>query len=93
MAKGDQVTREYFGRRFDGVDLYRFAVPNVRITPKPFGELIEQDEEEKYWQKPIVKIMQDQTETPYDSAIDVENSGFTYTETDISIELNEDIEE
>ena len=85
MAKGDKVIREYYGRRADGVDLYRYAVPNIRIEPKPFGELISSDEE-KYWEKPHFEILQDQTEITYGSAIDVESSNFTYTETDIEIQ-------
>lgn len=35
--KGDNVTKQYYGRRLDGVDLYRYAVPNVRTEPKPMG--------------------------------------------------------
>ena len=33
-----------------------------------------------------MRIRQDQTGVVYDDAIDVENSGYTYTETDIPIE-------
>lgn len=83
--KGDKVTREYYGRRFDGADLYRFAVPNVRTTPKPFGEAIGEDEEQ-YWQAPQYEITQDQTGENYSSAIDVDGTELTYTETDIPVE-------
>lgn len=85
MSKGDDVTRQYYGRRFDGVDLYRYAVPNVRTEPKPMGEAIAEDEE-SYWEKPQFMILQHPTEQNYGCAIDVENAGFTYTETDIPIE-------
>lgn len=86
MAKGDKVTRQYFGRRFDGVDLYRYAVPNIRISPKPMGEPIEDGEEEKYWQPPRVEIIQDDTGVLYSSAIDIETAGHSYTETDTPVE-------
>lgn len=36
-----------------------------------------------------MKIIQDQTGNIYDEAIDVENSGYSYTETDIPIESPE----
>lgn len=38
-----------------------------------------------------MKIQKDGTEQLYDEAIDVENSGYTYTETDIPIEREEDL--
>lgn len=85
MSKGDNVTRQYYGRRFDGVDLYRYAVPNVRTEPKPIGEAIA-DDEEKYWQQPQFKVMQHPSEQAYDVAIDVDSASYTYTETDIPIE-------
>lgn len=40
-----------------------------------------------------MKIMQDQTGVIYDEAIDVENRGYTYTETNIPIEPDEPEEE
>ena len=83
--KGDNVTKQYYGRRLDGVDLYRYAVPNVRTEPKPMGELIAEDEE-KYWTKPQFMMLQHPTEQEYDCAIDVESAEYTYTETDIPIE-------
>ena len=85
MAKGDNITGLYYGRRSDGVDLYRFAVPNVRVTPKPMGEAISANEE-SFWTAPQFEITQDQTGNSYSSAIDVANRGYTYTETDIPVE-------
>ena len=58
--------------RSDGVNLYRFAVPNTKTGDE--------------WNKPQFKIRQDQTGTLYDEAIDVENALYTYTETDIPVE-------
>jgi hypothetical protein len=86
---GDKVQAEYYGRRFDGVDLYRYAVPNIRISPKPMGESISEDEE-KYWQKPKFKVLQYPSEQEFGCAIDVENKGFTYTETDIPVDDEEE---
>nr|WP_316624557.1 hypothetical protein [uncultured Ruminococcus sp.] len=40
-----------------------------------------------------MKIQKDGTEQLYDEAIDVENSGYTYTETDIPIEGEEEDEQ
>lgn len=39
-----------------------------------------------------MRIRQDQTGAVYDEAIDVENSGYTYTETDEPIEQDDSIE-
>lgn len=69
---GDKVTGVYYMTRSDGVNLYRFAVPNTKTD----GE----------WDKPQFKIRQDQTDILYDEAIDVENATYTYTETDIPAE-------
>ena len=69
---GDKITGAYYVTRSDGVNLYRFAVPNTKTGDE--------------WEKPQFKIRQDQTGTLYDEAIDVENAPYTYTETDISVE-------
>ena len=71
---GDKVQAKEYMVRFDGVTLYRFAVPNIK------------DEETGEWVEPKFKIKQDQTGLLYDAAIDVEGKGYTYTETDIPIE-------
>lgn len=73
---GDKVTGVFYAMRSDGVNLYRFAVPNTKY--------INEDNEE-VWDKPQFKVRQDQTGTLYDEAIDVENKGYTYTETDIPV--------
>ena len=86
---GDKVQAQYYGRRADGVDLYRYAVPNIRTEPKPMGELIAEDEE-KYWTKPQFMILQHPTEQEYGCAIDVESAEYTYTETDIPIDVDPD---
>lgn len=85
MSKGDIVTRQYYGRRSDGVDLYRCAVPNIRTEPKTMGDAIAEDEE-KYWQPPQFKVLQHPSEQDYGVAIDVESASYTYTETDIPVE-------
>ena len=72
MAKGDKVTGEFYMTRSDGVKLFRFAVPNTKTGDE--------------WDSPKFKIRQDQTDTLYDEAIDVENAPYTYTETDIPAE-------
>ena len=72
MAKGDKVTGIYYMTRSDGVELYRFAAPNTKTGYE--------------WDKPQFKIRQDQTDTLYDEAIDVEGAPYTYTETDIPAE-------
>lgn len=71
---GDKVTGAYYMVRSDGVNLYRFAVSNTKT-----------DDE---WDKPQFKIRQDQTGVLYDEAIDVEDKGYTYTKTDIPVELD-----
>lgn len=71
---GDKVQAKEYMVRFDGVTLYRFAVPNIK------------DEETGEWAEPKFMVKQDQTGLLYDVAIDVENKGYTYTETDIPIE-------
>ena len=76
MAKGDKVTGVYYMTRSDGVKLFRFAVPNTKTGEE--------------WDKPQFKIRQDQTGELYDEAIDVENKGYTYTETDIPAESDID---
>ena len=70
---GDKVTGVYYMTRSDGVKLYRFAVPNTKTGDE--------------WDIPQFKIRQDQTGTLYDEAIDVENAPYTYTETDIPIDV------
>lgn len=70
---GDKVTGVLYATREDGVKLYRFAVPNKK------------DEETGEWLPPKRKIMKEQTGGLYDDAVDVENSGFTYIETDIPV--------
>ena len=77
MAKGDKVTGPYYTTRSDGVNLYRFSVPNTKRTDKDGNE---------FWDSPQFKIRQDQTGTLYDEAIDVENAPYTYTETDFPAE-------
>ena len=82
MAKGDKVTGIYYMTRSDGVKLFRFAVPNTKTGDE--------------WDSPKFKIRQDQTDTLYDKAIDVETAPYTYTETDIPAEgeptpIDEDI--
>ena len=72
MAKSDKVTGAYYMTRSDGVKLFRFAVPNTKTGDE--------------WDSPQFKIRQDQTGILYDEAIDVENKGYTYTETDIPAE-------
>lgn len=72
MAKGDKVVGEFYMTRSDGVELYRFAVPNTKAGDE--------------WGSPKFKIRQDQTGTLYDEAIDVEGAQYTYTETDIPAE-------
>jgi hypothetical protein len=74
MAKGDKVTGAYYMTRTDGVKLYRFAVPNTKTGDE--------------WDSPQFKIRQDQTGKLYDEAIDVENAPYTYTETDIPIDID-----
>ena len=69
---GDKVTGEFYMTRSDGVKLFRFAVPNSKTGNE--------------WDKPQFKIRQDQTDTLYDEAIDVEGAPYTYTETDIPAE-------
>lgn len=69
---GDKVTGIYYMTRLDGVELFRFAVPNTKTGDE--------------WDSPKFKIRQDQTGILYDEAIDVENAPYTYTETDISTE-------
>ena len=76
MAKGDKVTGVFYATRSDGVKLFRFAVPNTKTGEE--------------WDKPQFKIRQDQTGTLYDEAIDIENRGYTYTETDIPAESDID---
>ena len=78
---GDKVTGVYYTTRSDGVELYRFAVPNTKTTDKDKTE---------HWDKPKFKIRQDQTGILYDEAIDVENAPYTYTETDIPAESDID---
>lgn len=73
---GDKVTGAYYMVRSDGVNLYRFAVPNTKTGDE--------------WDKPRFKIKQDQTGALYDEAIDVENAPYTYTETDIPAESDVD---
>lgn len=70
---GDKVNGVFYATREDGVDLYRFAVPNKK------------DAETGEWLPPKRKIMQEQTGILYDTAVDVENSGFTYLETDVPV--------
>ena len=72
MAKGDKVKGEFYMTRADGVNLFRFAVPNTKTGDE--------------WDSPKFKIRQDQTDTLYDEAIDVEGAPYTYTETDIPAE-------
>ena len=81
MAKGDKVTGIYYTTRADGVKLFRFAIPNTKHI---------NDKGEEVWDKPQFKVRQDQTGTLYDEAIDVENKGYTYTETDIPTESDID---
>ena len=69
---GDKIIGAYYTTRSYGVKLFRFAVPNTKTGEK--------------WDKPQFKIRQDQTDTLYDEAIDVENALYTYTETDIPAE-------
>lgn len=69
---GDKVAGEFYMTRSDGVNLFRFAVPNTKTGDE--------------WDSPQFKIRQDQTGIEYDEAIDVENKGYTYTETDILAE-------
>ena len=72
MAKGDKVTGKFYMTRSDGVKLFRFAVPNTKTGDE--------------WDSPKFKIRQDQTDTLYGEAIDVEGAPYTYTETDILAE-------
>ena len=74
--KGDKVTGVFYATRSDGVNLYRFAVPNTKTGDE--------------CDKPQFKIRQDQTNILYDEAIDVENAPYTYTETDIPAESDID---
>lgn len=74
---GDKITGVFYITRSDGVNLYRFAVPNTKY--------INEDNKE-VWDKLQFKIRQDQTGALYDEAIDVENAPYTYTETDIPTE-------
>ena len=69
---GDKITGTYYTTLSNGVNLYRFAVPNTKTGDE--------------WDNPQLKIRQDQTGTLYDEAIDVENALYTYTETDIPVE-------
>ena len=71
---GDKVQPKEYSTRSDDVKLYRFAVPNT------------QNEETGEWVAPKYMIEQDQTGLLYSVAIDVENKGYTYTETDVPIE-------
>lgn len=73
---GDKIIGVYYMTCLDGVKLYRFAAPNTKT-----------DDE---WDSPKFKIKQDQTGILYDEVIDVENKGYTYTETDIPIETEEE---
>lgn len=73
---GDKVIRVYYMTRSDGVNLYRFAVPNTKTADE--------------WDRPQFKIRQDQTGVLYDEAIDVESAPYTYTETDIPAESDVD---
>lgn len=70
---GDKVNGVLYATREDGVKLYRFAVPNKK------------GEETGEWLPPKRKIMQEQTGVLYNDAVDVENSGFTYIETDVPV--------
>ena len=70
---GDKVNGVLYATSEGGVKLYRFAVPNKK------------DEETGEWLPPKRKIMKEQTGGLYDDAVDVENSGFTYIETDVPV--------
>ena len=70
---GDKVTGVFYTTRSDGVKLFRFAVPNTKTGDE--------------WDSPKFKIRQDQTSNEYSEAIDVENAPYTYTETDIPIDI------
>lgn len=78
---GDKVQAKEYMVRPDGVTLYRFAVPNIK------------NEETGEWAEPKFMIKQDQTDLLYDVAIDVEDKGYTYTETDIPVEGQEPTED
>lgn len=78
---GDKVQAKEYMVRFDGVTLYRFAVPNIK------------DEKTGEWVEPKFMIKQDQTGLLCDVAIDVKDKGYTYTETDIPIDGDTDSEQ
>ena len=72
--------KEYDSTRKDGVRLFI----NIDALIDENGKIVRDKDGH-----PVprgFKIMQNETQTPYDSAIDVENAPYTYSETDIPIE-------
>lgn len=89
------VVREFYATRNDGVRLYYW----VDALTDENGNIVYEEVENEYtgeiWRKPIArgfKILQNETNIPYDDAIDVENAPYTYSETDIPIEIEEERE-
>lgn len=69
---GNKINGVLFTTRQDGVNLYRFAVPNEK-------------DKDGAWIPPKKKILQEQTGILYDEAIDIEGGKYTYLETDIPV--------
>jgi hypothetical protein len=79
--------KEPFGIRKDGVRLFI----NIDALIDENGEVVRDKDGH-----PVprgFKIMQNETQTMYDEAIDVENAPYTYSETDIPIEESEEVVE
>lgn len=79
--------KEYDSTRKDGVRLFI----NIDALTDENGEIVR--DEEGHPVPRGFKILQNETNIPYDSAIDVEDAPYTYSETDIPIEVEEEIEE
>lgn len=82
------IVREFYSTRKDGVNLYRSIDAKVDENGEPlrdeYNQLIPTG----------LKIRKVGTDEIYDEAIDVEGSGYTYTETDKPIEVDAfDLEE
>ena len=87
---------EFYKTRNDGVNLYLTVDAKVDEEGNVIYEYIKDDKGEVIGKKPILRgyyILQNETQTLYVEAIDVEKAPYTYSETDIPIEVIETSEE
>ena len=83
------IVREFYRTRKDGVRLFYWVDALIDKNGNIVYEEVKDEQTGEIWRKPVARgfhILQNETQTKYTEAIDVEDAPYTYSETDEKID-------